>query len=419
MTGFKEKKRAWIGLGALWIIGFISALTRFIMAFFQVRISEDLGISRGFISMAWSTNLLIAALCAPLGGWLADRYGPKKIMLVSAIMGIAGSGTVAFGHHDIVFFVGYGVISGFAGIGTTTTYMLIFDWFKHHRAKATALLASASSLGLAISTPIFVSASSLTWKDAFFASFALGILVTLPVIIFAIKGTEPRGSTSARASADKPATANGQEGRKDVRSPLRGNAVHLSLFLIVACALFTCGFNMGTVEMNLVAIHQLADVSPEMIAISMSVLGAMEIIGSLVMGYWMDRSNKLVVMILLYGIRVLGFCLLFMHFGASPILFAIAFGVTYLSAIPGGLLVVNDDLKGKGKQAGWLLLFHQAGGILGSLIGGVSFDYFHDYQVLIGVDVLMCMLVTLGYFYLYATRRRGLRLGLRDANLSH
>ncbi|SEN49463.1 MFS transporter [Paenibacillus sp. OV219] len=412
MTWFREPKYAWIGLGYLWIIGFIGALMRFIMAFFQVQISEDLGISRGFISMAWSTNLLIGALCAPLGGWLADRYGPKRVMLISSIMGIAGTGTVIFGHHDIIFFIGYGVISGFAGIGTTTTYLLIFDWFQHHRAKATGLLASASSLGLAISTPIFVSSSSLTWKDAFIASFVLSIVITLPIILFGIKGTKPRGNKAAGVSINEPYVADGQEERQTVHSPLRGIAVHLPMFIVVAGALFTCGFNMGTVEMNLVAIHQLANTSPDMIALSMSVLGIMEITGSIIVGYWLDRVNKLIMLTLLYGIRIIGFCLLFMHLGLSPIFFAIAFGITYLSAVPGGLLVVNEYWKGKGKQTGWLLFFHQGGGIIGSLTGGISFDYFHNYQVLIGVDVLMCILVTLGYFLLYATRKRSLRLAV-------
>lgn len=66
-TWFKESRYAWIGLGSLWVIGFIGALTRFSLSFFQVQISTDLQISRGFISMAWSTNLFIVAVCAPLG----------------------------------------------------------------------------------------------------------------------------------------------------------------------------------------------------------------------------------------------------------------------------------------------------------------------------------------------------------------
>ncbi|WP_068776546.1 MFS transporter [Paenibacillus sp. FJAT-26967] len=405
-TWFKEPKYAWIGLGSLWIIAFIGSLMRFSVAFFQVQISEDLGISRGFISTAWSTNMLITALCAPLGGWLADRYGPKRVMLVSAIIGIVGMGIVVFGHHDIGFFIGYGVIAGFAGIGTTTNYMLMFNWFQHHRAKATGLLASASSLGIAIITPVFVAASSLTWKDAFLASFVLNIVVTLPVIFFGIKGIKPRGNTVAETEVTGPPVEHGQEEQTTVRSPLHGKNAHLPIFIIVAIALFTCGFNMSTTEMNLVAINQLASVSPAMIALSMSVLGIMEIAGSLIVGYWMDKSNKLIMMSLLYAIRIIGFSLLFMHLEWSPVLFAVAFGITYLSALPGGLLIVNEYSQGKGKHTGWLLLIHHGGGVLGSLTGGISFDYFNNYQVLIGVNVFMCTLVALGYFFLYTTRKR-------------
>lgn len=98
--------------------------------------------------------------------------------------------------------------------------------------------------------------------------------------------------------------------------------------------------------------------------IAMSVLGVLEITGSLMFGYFLDRVNKLVMMTILYGIRIMGFAFLFMH----------------------------------------------GGGILGALIGGVSFDYINNYQILIGVDIFICMLVTLGYFFLYATRKRSFRL---------
>jgi MFS family permease len=406
-TWFKESRYAWIGLGSLWIIGFIGALTRFSMAFFQVQIIEDLQISRGFISMAWSTNLLIAAICAPLGGWLVDRYGAKKVLFLSAVMSTLGTGVVVLGNHPIVFFIGYGVISGLAGIGATTSYILMFEWFRHHRAKAMALLGSASSVGLAIITPIFVSVGWLTWKDAFMASFALGILVTLPVIWLGIKGLQQK--VTEKVQSDRPIETEGHDMPIKV-TPSPKKFVHLPIFVMVAIALFTCGINMGSVEMNLVAIHQLADVSPSMIALSMSILGIMEITGALVCGYFLDRYNKLMIMSILYGIRIMGFVFLFMHLGSSPIVFAIAFGITYLSAVPGGILVINEFANGKGKHTGVLLLFHQGGGIVGALIGGLSFDYFGNYQNLIAVDIIICILVTLGYFVLFTTHRRSLRI---------
>jgi len=393
-----DRRSAWIGLGALWIVGFIGALTRFVMAFYQVRISEDLGIGRGILSAAWSSNLLIAALCAPLGGWLADRFGPKKVLLASALFSLIGTGTVAVGQNGTVFFIGYGIVAGLAGIGSTTTYLLLFAWFKRHRAKATGLLASASSLGLAIVTPIFVSADSLGWRDAFAAAFVLGLVVTLPVILLGIRDFVSRRDASE---------GNGGAPEPTVRASRPIGL--LPVMIVVSAALFACGFNMGTVEMNLVAIHQLADVAPGRIALSMSVLGIMEIVGSLLFGYGLDRFDRRLVMTVLYGVRVAGFALLFFHLGASPLVFAVAFGITYLSAIPGGLLVASEVSEtSSGKQTGWLLMFHQAGGILGSLFGGFSFDYSGDYQALIVVDVFVCAFVALGYGLLYANRKRAI-----------
>lgn len=96
-TWFKERKYAWIGLAALWIIGFIGALLRFIMATYQVQISQDLNISRSLISMAWSNQPTNAALCTPIGGWIADRYGPKKLMLLSTMFSSLGTSIVFCG----------------------------------------------------------------------------------------------------------------------------------------------------------------------------------------------------------------------------------------------------------------------------------------------------------------------------------
>lgn len=327
--------------------------------------------------------------------------------MLSAIMSTLGTGIVVLGHHPIVFFIGYGVISGLAGIGATTNYILMFEWFRHHRAKAMALLASASSVGLAIITPIFVSMDWLTWKNAFVASFILGVCVTLPVIWLGIKSSQQKHTE--RAPSDRSIEVEGQDTSPRVTPPSK-KFISLPIFVVVAIALFTCGINMGSVEMNLVAIHQLADVSPSMIALSMSILGIMEITGALICGYFLDRYNKLMMMSLLYGIRIIGFAFLFMHLGSSPILFAIAFGITYLSALPGGMLVINEFAKGKGRHTGVLLLMHQGGGIVGVLIGGLSFDYFGNYQNLIVVDVIICILVTLGYFGLFTTHRRNLRI---------
>ncbi|MCC3372739.1 MFS transporter [Cohnella sp. REN36] len=394
------RAQAWIGLGVLWIVGFVGALSRFIMAYYQSRITEDLATGRSFISLAWSSNLLIAAVCAPVGGWLSDRYGPKRVILASATFGLLGTSIVYFGHMPFFFFLGYGIVSGLGGISVSATYMLLFGWFDRHRAKASALLSSASSIGLAVCTPLFVWNRSLTWEDAFLLSASLGLFVTLPMVGFLVRPARQGGAGREPAAADAETSASVPAGAAAVRSAAARKRWRLTM-AIVGFGLFTCGFNMGTVEMNLVAIHEGAKVLPGMIALSMSVLGIMEIAGSLAFGFLMDGMSKRLALVLLYGIRVAGFALLYLHLPATPVGFAVAFGITYLGAVPGGIMVAGEEAAERGKQVGYLLMCHQAGGIVGALAGGMAFDAFGSYQALIATDIAMCVAAAGGYFLLH------------------
>jgi len=394
MGSFIRPIHAWTGLLTLWAVGFTGALSRFIMAFYQVQISEELGIGRGFISMAWSTNLFISAICAPLGGFLADRYGPKKIIIASTVSSILGAGLVYIGHSPLFFYVGYGIISGFVGISASATYMLLFQLFRRHQAKAATVMSSSSSLGLTICTPLFVLNSWITWESAFLASSMLGLFLILPMITLLLRS--PKQMEDSKQEDDEQKVLSDDAPIVHQAGQLR----YLSVF-VVGFGLFTCGFNMGTVEMNLVAIHQLANVTPAMIALSMSLLGILELAGSFAFGFLLDGMNRRLALALLYGVRVVGFILLFLHINISPVLFAIAFGITYLGAVPGALLVASEWATSRGKQVGYYIFLHQAGGIIGALAGGLVYDYYKSYQILIGLDAFLCLVAGAGYLLIY------------------
>jgi MFS family permease len=107
---FGERKYAWGLLGLLWMIGCIGALSRFVMAYYQSGIAEDFGVGRSFISVSWSVNLLIAALSAPIGGWLVDKYGAKLILIISVVIGAAGSLFIYLFPNPVGFFIDYGIL---------------------------------------------------------------------------------------------------------------------------------------------------------------------------------------------------------------------------------------------------------------------------------------------------------------------
>ncbi|MBB3114042.1 MFS family permease [Paenibacillus phyllosphaerae] len=402
---FKEEKYAWFIVSFLWIFGFLGSLGRIIVQYYQGPITDDLETSRAFLGYAWSASIFIGSLCAPFGGWLTDRFGYKTTMIAGSLLGVLSGAVIVLYPSPVGYMFGFGVLGGLAGIGTTTSYVMVNQWFKHHKAKALMIIGSSSSIGLALLTPLLVSNDSvITWTVAYRISIAVGVFFTL-LTYFIIKEkkqqhSDPEVQTGTEAESEAEAaqpiirkskwTAN-----RDFLITLRSPVI-----IVVIFALFTCGFSMGTVEMHLMAIQQTAHVSHAMFIASLSILGVLELVGGFVFAALLDRMPRAVALSCLYLIRTVAFILLFSHFYWSPVLFTLIFGATYLGAIPGGILLASESLSTKsvGLQAGILLFFHQLGGVFASVAGGLNYDWFQNYQLLIGVNIALSLVSGIGYY---------------------
>lgn len=408
-----ERKYAWGLLSILWIIGCIGALSRFVMAYYQVTIADDFDVGRSYISIAWSTNLLIAAIAAPIGGWLVDKFGAKLILIISVIIGAIGSLLVYLFPNPVTFFLAFGLLSGLIGLGATTSFTLVIHWFKLRRGMALTILQSASPLGLAIITPLFVQAEGLTWNIAFLLSALLSFCLVVPLTTFFM-----RNGASDKPNSEEATPVVERTRWQNLRHQL-STAVATPVMPIIILSLFACGFHMGTVEMNMVAIHQHAHVSPSQIALAVSLLGLMEVLGSFIFGYMLDRISRSLALALLYGIRSIGFVFLFLHLDATPIVFSILFGAAYNTTVPGSLLLAQETTKGSATQTGFLLLFHQGGGVIAALLAGVLFDILGNYQLHIGLDAGLGVLTALGFCWVhFHLRRKKIRIHEHQSQLS-
>jgi MFS family permease len=407
---FGEKRQAWGLLAILWLIGCISALSRFVMAYYQATIAEDFGVGRSFLSGAWSANLLIAALAAPVGGWLVDKHGAKLILIISVVIGAIGSLLVYLFPNPVSFFLAFGLLSGLVGLGATTSFTLVVHWFHVRRGMALTILNSASPLGLAIITPIFIRIEGLTWDIAFLVSAVLSVAIVVPITAAFMHNSPSDRQMESAAPTTSPAA--------DLVSPSRTRwqslkhqfalAASTPVMPVIILALFACGFHMGTVEMNMVAIHQHSHVSPSEIALAVSLLGMMEVLGSFFFGYLLDKIPRPLALALLYGIRTIGFGFLFLHYDATPVLFSILFGAAYNTTVPGSLLLAQETTGGSATQTGFLLLFHQGGGVIAALLAGILFDMMGNYQLHIGIDAAFGLLTAVGFIFVhfYLRKRR-------------
>lgn len=407
---FKESKYAWFIVSFLWVFGFIGSIGRFVVQYYQDPITSDLGTNRALLGYAWSASIMIGSLCAPFGGWLTDRWGYKVTMVLGSVTGVISTAVILLFSHPAGYFVGFGILGGLAGIGASTSYVFVTQWFQHHRAKALMILSSAGSLGLAVITPIFVMNDSwLTWRVAYKFSIGIGLVFVLLIMLIVRerKGLNQEGEALDHGGQQKleehhPFEQDSVANKARIRTVFSSikSYVQNPVLMVVIFALFTCGFSMGTVEMHLMAIQQTMHVSHNMFIASLSILGVMELAGGFVFAALLDRMPRAVALGSLYLIRAIAFLVLFVQLQLSPVLFTLIFGATYLGAIPGGILLANESLKSKsvGLQTGMLLLFHQLGAGVAAITGGMNYDFFHNYQGVIGINIAMSLICCVGYF---------------------
>ncbi|EAT9155340.1 MFS transporter, partial [Salmonella enterica] len=137
-----------------------------------------------------------------IGGWLADKYGPRRIFAGS--MGLwslfAGLTCAAFNFASLfVIRVIFGAAEGPMGSVTNKT---IVKWFPvKERARAVGVSFSGNPLGGAVSAPIVAAAAlAFGWRLTFIGMMVVG-LVWVVVWLAATKGSESKESELPASAA--------------------------------------------------------------------------------------------------------------------------------------------------------------------------------------------------------------------------
>lgn len=155
MSARRWPSRRWLIVAALFAVTYGISTPLAAYGVFLPILAEAFGWSRGAIAAALSVNLLIGGLAGFVIGGLADRHGPR-IMLVATVA-MAGAafalvGTVSALWH-LYLFVGL-----LGGIGMSSFYLLgaatVAHWFVTKRGLALALVLVGFNLGYVTGGPL-------------------------------------------------------------------------------------------------------------------------------------------------------------------------------------------------------------------------------------------------------------------------
>jgi len=93
-----------------WLAMFVGGGTQFSFSIFLPALIEDFGWTRGMLSLGLTLNLLFMPVFGLLSGYLVDRIGPRRTVIIGAIIGGIGVALLSTVIQIWQFILIYGVL---------------------------------------------------------------------------------------------------------------------------------------------------------------------------------------------------------------------------------------------------------------------------------------------------------------------
>ena len=143
---------AWVIVAIAAMMGFITSSVRFAAAALVPHLRDSAGAfgwSYGAITIGFSLQWIIFGLAGPYVGWLGDRYGVRRFLLIGSVLFIVGM--LLTGRMDSLwqFYLYFGVILGISStIFTVLPVAGITLWFRRRLGHAMGVVWSFQAIGV-------------------------------------------------------------------------------------------------------------------------------------------------------------------------------------------------------------------------------------------------------------------------------
>lgn len=334
----------------------------YIFPVFLTPVVDTLGWSRTEYALATPIMSTTVALVGPLVGWVADRRGPRPVLVLgSLLMSVALLGAGGMQTPWQFYLVALGVGVAVACLGDLPTGAAIAARFRDGRGLALGLVYIGSNIGGAL-VPLAgaLLAAGTSWRTAFVVIGGLLWLLLLPA------------ARSVGRAAPAPATAAEPDDGVDWRALVRQRDFWLLFWALFAFYLYRLGLNT-----HLVAF--LGDLGYSQLAAAggFSLMLALGIAGKLVAGAVADRLGARAAVLGNFALIALASLLLLAPSlpAAMPAFLVVHGAATAAEDVVVPLLVAQRFGSAMlGRVYGLLLLALVPGGILGPLLAGRVFD---------------------------------------------
>jgi sugar phosphate permease len=376
---------AWVVAAVTFVVLLISAGVRTAATVLINPLEAEFGWSRADISLAVSVSILWFGLGAPLSGMLVDRFGPRRIMIGALALIVLGLGGMLLLNTlwHLHFF--WGVIVGI-GTGAVTNVLgatVAHRWFRTNRGMILGLFSAAAAAGQLLFLPTMMSLTNTGgWRTAIGVTALAVAALLIPVALLMRdrpeeKGLRPLGDDGS------PATANDLLDR-DRRTSLF-EALRTRDFWLLAGSFFICGYTTN----GLIGTHLLPHAIDHgfdsmLVASTVSMMGIMNIVGTLASGWLSDRVDNRWLLAMYYAFRAVAIAILpFVMDMRGLLIFAVIYGLDWVATVPPtiNLTAMRFGKASVGTLFGWIFFSHMVGAAMAAYTGGVMRDILGDYTL--------------------------------------
>ncbi len=374
-----------------------------------VPLVEEYGWTRAQLSFAFSMRSIEGGLEGPIGGWLIDKFGERKITIISTIIAAVGLFMVLFVKDIIQFTIVWGFIVSLGfNLGLyDTVNSAVAKWFVKRRSLALSIVTVGGGLGAPVVVPMMTwLIINWGWRSALIFVATATLVICLPLAWFFLRdkppehyGLQPDGGTIKPNQQDSK-TLHYSEHEFTTAQALRTRSFWMLLI----------SFMLDGGILAMVTMHQmpfLQDIGIDAIAAA-GILGLMAIMslpGRIIFAWFGDKYGDRLSIILGYALKALG---LFVFIIAKDIimilLFVVLFGTGY-----GGVMPTKNSIRAAyfGRKSfatitGYTNFFSAISNVVYPIFAGWSYDVSGSY--LFSFSVITVLQILAIVFMIFATK---------------
>ena len=335
----------WIILAICLIVIAVSYGIRLSFGVFFKSLEQEFSWSRALTSSVFSVYALLGCVFAVLGGWIADRFGPKIVFISMGIFSFLGLAAASQVTEPWQLFLCYGLL---VAAGTGATYPVATSvasrWFPRRRGFAISIVTSGVGLGSILVAPI---AAYLIvdygWRFSYLIMGIIALILISPISLLLKKpeGEMANASSTNHISLTEPRIFSGSTEESELTLYQIIKKRNFSLLFVLWFFYSFCIFMVLTHIVR----HAIDLKIDALLAASiLSVSGIANIPGRIVSGLMSDRFGRKPIAIICASVMAISMLWLTQCSSLWMLyVFAIAFGASYGALSPPVTAMVGDN----------------------------------------------------------------------------